>query len=177
MINLIVCADLNGGIGYNGGMLAHIPSELKYFKKLTDNSVCIMGRKTFESILKKNGRPLDGRLSIVITRNPEVYGDFYKTFSEVLFTDDIEKVKKIALDENPLNENVYVCGGEEVYNLFIDDAEYIHLTTIMNEFDEVDTYFPLDKLDEFTPVKSNSFIDEESFYGYNITQYSKEKGE
>jgi len=65
MISLIVVHDLNRVIGQDNKMPWHIPNELAYFKEKTMGKAIVMGRSTFESI----GRPLPGRLNIVITRN------------------------------------------------------------------------------------------------------------
>ena len=67
MISLLVAYDLNRVIGIDNKMPWHIPEELKYFKKVTMGKAIVMGRKTFESI----GRPLPGRLNIVVTRNED----------------------------------------------------------------------------------------------------------
>ena len=61
----VVAHDKNRLIGGNGKILWHLPEDLKNFKKLTLNSVVIMGRKTFESI----GRPLPNRTNIILTKN------------------------------------------------------------------------------------------------------------
>lgn len=172
MISLVVCTDLNGGIGYEGELLAHIPSELAYFKKLTSNKVCIMGRKTFESILERNGSPLgDGRLNVVIT-SKEIHGNYNGiNGEEVLFTDDIPKIIRLAKSEE--DDEVMVIGGEQVYEQFIDFADKLYVTTIMEEFDNVDTWFPINRLEEFKVNLSESFIDETTAHGYNITVYTK----
>jgi Dihydrofolate reductase len=62
------------GIGLNGSMPWHLPTDMAYFKSLTlgpagqkaANAV-IMGRKTWESIPAKF-RPLKGRYNVVISR-------------------------------------------------------------------------------------------------------------
>ena len=64
MISAIVAVNNDWGIGYNGDLLEHIPEDLKYFKKLTENNVVIMGRKTWDSLPKK---PLPNRLNMIVT--------------------------------------------------------------------------------------------------------------
>src|SRR5699024_236372 len=160
MISIVVCTDLNGGIGYKGKLLANIPSELEYFKTLTNNSVCVMGRKTFESILKKNGRPLEGRLTVVLSKEYEEYQKFYDGLPNVLFTDNVDRIVELATIENKYNEEVFICGGVEVYKQFIPFAKKAYVTTIMEEFNDVDKVFPVDKLESFKVLSSNSFIDE-----------------
>lgn len=68
-LNLIVACAQNRVIGNKGDMPWHIPAELQHFKRLTLGYPVIMGRKTWDSILQKLGKPLPGRQSIVVTRN------------------------------------------------------------------------------------------------------------
>ena len=67
MISLMVAHDPNRVIGLNNDLPWHIPEDLAYFKGKTMGKAMVMGRKTYESI----GRPLPGRLSIVVTRNKD----------------------------------------------------------------------------------------------------------
>ena len=66
-MNLIVAADERWGIGKDGGLLAHLPGDMKYFRETTRGKVVVMGRKTLESF--PGGRPLKNRINIVLTRN------------------------------------------------------------------------------------------------------------
>ncbi len=68
-LNLIVACAQNRVIGRNGAMPWHIPAELQHFKRLTTGCPVIMGRKTWDSILRTLGKPLPGRQSIVVTHN------------------------------------------------------------------------------------------------------------
>ena len=65
-LTLIVARARNGVIGKDNAMPWRIPGEQAYFKRVTMGHPIIMGRRTWESI----GRPLPGRRSIVVTRNP-----------------------------------------------------------------------------------------------------------
>ena len=65
VLSLLVAASENNVIGKDNQLPWHLPSDLKYFKNQTWGMPILMGRKTFESI----GKPLQGRRSIVITRN------------------------------------------------------------------------------------------------------------
>ena len=69
IIALVAC-DLNGAIGKQGGLPWKLPSDLARFKQRTMGAPLIMGRKTYESI----GRPLPGRLNIVISRTSNFEG-------------------------------------------------------------------------------------------------------
>lgn len=64
-LNIIAAVADNGAIGKDNRLLWHIREDLQYFKKVTMGCPVIMGRKTFESL----GRPLPGRLNIVVSRS------------------------------------------------------------------------------------------------------------
>ena len=61
---IIAAVAEDGAIGKDNALLWHLPEDLKYFKATTMGCPVIMGRRTFESI----GRPLPGRLNIVISK-------------------------------------------------------------------------------------------------------------
>jgi dihydrofolate reductase len=58
---------LNNVIGKNNQLLWSLPNDMKFFKNTTWAMPVLMGRKTFESL----GKPLPGRLNIVITRQKD----------------------------------------------------------------------------------------------------------
>ena len=68
-MNLIVAADKRWGIGRDGGLLASIPTDMKYFKEHTTGKVVVMGRKTLESMPRRRGLP--NRINYVLTTNPD----------------------------------------------------------------------------------------------------------
>ena len=65
-VELVVAVTDNGVIGAAGDIPWHIPGEQRRVKELTMGTTLVMGRRTFESI----GRPLPGRRTVVITRDP-----------------------------------------------------------------------------------------------------------
>lgn len=66
LVIVVAVAD-NGVIGADGGMPWRLSGDLERVKSLTMGKPLIMGRRTYESI----GRPLPGRTTIVLTRDPE----------------------------------------------------------------------------------------------------------
>ena len=50
MINIIVAVDENLGIGKDNQLLAHIKSDLKYFKEKTTGKTVVMGYNTYMSL-------------------------------------------------------------------------------------------------------------------------------
>ncbi|MGB2991611.1 MAG: dihydrofolate reductase [Paenisporosarcina sp.] len=128
MISLIVVHDLNRVIGQDNKMPWHIPNELAYFKEKTMGKAIVMGRSTYESI----GRPLPGRLNIVITRNTSYDAE------GVTVVHSIEEAIDVA---NKHHEEVMIIGGEQIFNEVLPYADLLYITLIEHEF-EGDTFFP-----------------------------------
>ena len=64
MISIIVAISEENAIGKQGGLLCHLPNDLKHFKAVTSGATVIMGERTFFSLPK---HPLPNRRNIVIT--------------------------------------------------------------------------------------------------------------
>ncbi len=120
-VSIIVAVADNDVIGKDNKLLWHIPADLKRFKALTINKPCIMGRKTYESILAQLGKPLPGRTSIVISAS----GYAHDGATVVSSLDDaIAAAKKQKPDE------IMVIGGAQIYKQALDIADKIHLTRV-----------------------------------------------
>ena len=65
-VTLIAAVARNGVIGHDGGIPWHLPADFAHFKATTLGHTLVMGRATYDSI----GRPLPGRTTIVLTRDP-----------------------------------------------------------------------------------------------------------
>lgn len=129
-LSLIAALAENGCIGKNNDLPWHIPEDLKHFKMLTLGHPVLMGRKTFESILKRLGKPLPGRTSIVITRQSN-----YSVPPGVFVYTNVDK----ALEK--FNEEVFCIGGAELYKETIARADKLYLTEVHQTVDG-DTFFP-----------------------------------
>ena len=66
MISLIAALASNRVIGSGNQLPWRLPEDLRRFRELTTGKPVIMGRKTYESL----GRPLPGRLNIVLSGSP-----------------------------------------------------------------------------------------------------------
>ena len=130
----VVAHDKNRLIGGNGKILWHLPEDLKNFKKLTLNSIVIMGRKTFESI----GKPLPKRLNVVLTKDK----DFRP--NNCIVYDDIRDVIRDFAEEY----QVFVIGGGEIYKQFFPHIKRIYVSLVDGEY-VGDTYFPEYNSDEW----------------------------
>ena len=123
-----------------------VKGEQALFKQITINGTLIMGRKTYQSI----GRPLPGRTTIVVSRDPDLAITGCETSTSLELA--IARAKEIG-------KPVFIAGGGELYRQAIIVADEIHLTTIHTRV-EGDILFP--------DVPDNFKLVEEKFFTSNI---------
>ena len=129
IISMIAALSNNRVIGRDNALPWHLPEDLKYFKRVTMGKPLLMGRKTYQSI----GRPLPGRTSIVLTRQP----DFDAPGVVVVNTPEQALGEARLLDADEL----MVIGGEDVYRTMLPMAQRLYLTRL--DIDVAgDAFFP-----------------------------------
>ncbi|HEY9793774.1 MAG TPA: dihydrofolate reductase [Candidatus Obscuribacterales bacterium] len=140
--DIVVAADLNGGIGKDGSLPWRLSGDMAYFKRLTTavtepgkRNAVIMGRKTWQSIPPKF-RPLKDRLNIVLSRDGGQSGD-----NEVLFAASLDDA--LVACDCPDVQNVFVIGGAAVYAQALEHpaCRLVYLTEVRSRF-QCDTYLP-----------------------------------
>ena len=119
-MNLIAAADENWGIGKNGGLLAHISGDMKYFRETTKGKIVVMGRKTLESF--PGGKPLKNRVNIVLTGNKDFVPEGVVICHSVEET--LEKLKEYP------KEDVFIIGGGMIYKAFLPWCEKAYITHV-----------------------------------------------
>lgn len=127
-LSILVAMSNGRVIGREGQLPWRLSADLQRFKRLTMGHPIIMGRKTFESI----GRPLPGRQSIVISRQPDFHAE------GVQVANDLHDALRIA--GNASNE-VFVIGGAQIYALALPFADRLYITLVEADIGG-DTYFP-----------------------------------
>lgn len=130
----MIVAMANGNvIGNKGveGLLWHLPEDMQHFKKYTLENICIFGRATFQNILEVLGKPLPGRISIVLTKNKEYKPEFDGVFVVHSVNAALLKAHKIQKQ----GQKIFVCGGEEIYKSFLPFADRIIATHINTDVD------------------------------------------
>lgn len=130
---LVAAVARNRVIGGGNRLLWRLPGDLKRFKALTLGKPLVMGRKTFMSI----GRPLPGRETIVLTRDPAFRAE------GVLVAQNLEAALALAEDRAQAMgaDAVVIAGGGELYRATIDRAERLAVTEVALA-PEGDTRFP-----------------------------------
>ncbi len=128
-------------IGKDNQMPWHLPADLAHFKRVTMGKPVIMGRLTYQSI----GRPLPGRLNIVISRNPNL------AIIGVEVVGSVEAALERVKDE----AEVMIIGGANIYQQCLPVADLLHLTFIDTELDG-DAYFPDYRQEAWQTLQSES---------------------
>jgi dihydrofolate reductase len=132
-ISLIAAVAANGIIGAAGKLPWRLPSDMKRFRQLTMGKPVIMGRKTFETI----GKPLDGRVNIVVTRRTAFHAD--GTIKASSFHDAVRIGEKSAIATG--GDEVMVIGGGEIYAAALAIADRLYITHVESA-PEGDATFP-----------------------------------
>lgn len=130
-MNIIAAVDANWAIGYRNELLVKIPNDQKWFQKITTGKVVVMGRKTMETF--PNGMPLKNRTNIVLT------GDRALRVKDAELVYGIEELLEKLNQYN--TEDVYVIGGESVYEELLPYCDTAYITKIDYTY-QADRYFP-----------------------------------
>ncbi len=134
ILSQIAAMAKNRVIGRGNDLPWHIPEDLKYFKRTTKGHMIVMGRKTFESV--GVGKPLPNRLNIVVTRDKSFQAEGIEVFHSI---DEAILFCESKIGEWP--EEVFICGGSEIYRQTLDRVDKLYITEIDREY-EGDTFFP-----------------------------------
>ena len=120
----------NRVIGKDGGLPWHLPCDLQFFKQTTMGHPVLMGRRTFESIVERLGKPLPGRRNIVLSRT-------------MAARPDVDVIR--SLDDLPqltgLISPVFLIGGAQLYRELLPQCDELLLTCIETSY-EGDAWFP-----------------------------------
>src|SRR5215469_6611148 len=90
-VSIVVAIDEKRGIGKNNELLFKFSEDLRRFRQLTNGHAVIMGRKTYDSIVSYNGKPLPGRLNIVLSRDPNKK-EIGENYPPLYFSDNWEQI-------------------------------------------------------------------------------------
>ena len=139
----------NRAICEGQNLLWVIPADHKRLRDKTMGHTLIMGRKTYDSI----GKPLPGRLSVVMTTNKEyVPAGMESGLVKIAYSSDeaLQIARESELHNNPGKPEVFIFGGGEIYKQTLNSADKLYLTVVDSEKDGT-AHFPEYKSD-FTKV-------------------------
>jgi dihydrofolate reductase len=118
-VALIAAVARNGTIGRDGALPWRLSADLRRFKRLTSGHAILMGRRTWESI----GKPLSGRLNIVVTRQASL-----SVPEEVAVVHSLAEGLRLAAEAG--HDEVFVIGGASLYAEALPVADRLHLTEV-----------------------------------------------
>lgn len=130
---LIAAFATNGVIGFDNRMPWHLPADLKHFKALTLGKPIIMGRKTWDSL----GRPLPGRLNIVVSHQPGLQLQGAEVFADL----DAALARAAQWAGEQGVDELMLIGGAQLYAQALPLAERLYLTRIELQ-PQGDAFFP-----------------------------------
>ena len=137
-VHAIVAVASDWAIGRQGGLLCHLPADMRHFKEVTMGHSIVMGRKTFDSFPR---RPLPGRQNIVITRNADWQ------YPDVTVAHSLDDAIAVAH-----TDTVFVIGGAQVYEQALPLVDVLHLTCIHARWASADVFFPALDMNEWQEV-------------------------
>lgn len=165
MIQAILHADKEWGIGKSNGLMFSIPADMKFFRTTTQGGVVVMGDKTLFSL--PGGRPLKNRTNIVLSFDMEKREDCIVVRSlEELGTE----LKKYP------DTSIWIMGGATVYKLLLPYCDKV-LVTRVEAVGGADAFFPnLDENENFALTKRGEDI-EDNGYIIHFDEYTNLKPE
>ncbi len=161
-VAIIVAVDEQNGIGRKGGLLCHLPADLKHFKEVTTGHVIIMGRKTYESLPKG---ALPNRRNIVLTSDEKT-----ENYPGCTVVRSLEEAFAYGNEE----ETLCIIGGEQVYRASLHLADRLYMTRVHHTFNGADTFFPKVNTNEWVLVEEKRHEkDEKHPYSFSFQTYVK----
>ena len=163
MLSIIAAIGKNNVIGINNDLPWKLSADLKYFAKTTTGKSVLMGRKTFDSILARLGKPLPNRKNYVLSRTENSI-------------DGVKIVKDLqTFADEKKDEEVFIIGGASVYEQALPLVDKMYITEV--EYDGPgDAFFPKFNPAEWNLISEEKHLkDEKNEYNYNFKIYDRKK--
>lgn len=163
-MNIIVAVDKKWGIGNKGKLLVSIPRDKKLFREETTGKVIIMGHNTLLSL--PGSQPLAGRKNIVLSRDKSL------SIKGATVLNSVDACIDYLRKNNIKDSDVFVIGGESVYNDFLPYCDIAHITYIDYEYEADRHFLNLDISNEWSLVLET---EEETYFDipYTFRLYKK----
>lgn len=169
-LSIIVAVDKAGGFGKNGKIPWHFPEDLKHFQKVTKNSICIMGRKTYEDMLEmvnaRRDKPLKGNKTSILKGR-----DCYVVTSNAqMVAPGATVVHSIRAAVQCLTEadtrEVFVIGGERMYIEALAYTNTIYMSVVKKKSYDCDRFFPIQVVAKKFKIAEGTETDDLYFVKY-----------
>lgn len=142
LIGIVACTT-DGIIGMDDSIPWHYKEDFAFFKFMTTGHTVVMGGRTYRSI----GKPLPNRKNVIFSRKGGENTD------NVEFIDLGDRSCMKAIEPYLFeNEDIYICGGGEIYDKFLD---YIDMWYVTNVPDDLTTHAGFKARIDIDKIKSN----------------------
>lgn len=166
-LKIIIAVDNKNGFARGNEIPWFLPEDLRFFQKQTTRTIdsakqnaVIFGRVTFETIPKQH-RPLKNRRNLIVSKcNSQMFGN-----DNIDICDSFESAHILASESNNI-EDIYICGGEALYNwaLASEYCDTIYVTRIQKDYqcdrflDPIKGNWKIELLSEFPDAELPSRI-------------------
>ena len=166
-MKMVVTVDQFGGYSRNGNIPWDIKEDRLNFKVITTGSACVMGRRTYDHVLKRKIE-LKQKIArqILVDRECYVLSKHTITYAGALWVPSLEVVKLIHPDKQ-----IFIVGGGRLFNDHIKDCSDVYMTVIRGSFN-CDDFFPVMSTKDFH-VKSERKITTESGHDLEFLHFSR----
>ncbi len=131
LFTAIVAMTPSRVIGREGALPWNLPEDLRLFRQKTMGHSILMGRRTWESI----GRPLPGRQSLVLSRDPDFALSAPPEEARVIRSlDELDRI-------DVLHPEIMIIGGARIYELALPLTTTLWVSRLKREH-EGDAFFP-----------------------------------
>lgn len=168
IISAVSCNEI---IGVGSEIPWHIPEDFKHYKETTMGHPVVVGLNTFKTLPEK---ALKGRIYLVLSGD-ENMSEYQK--DNVLFFQTLEcLLDYVKSNYSHLDEEVYIAGGQMIYEQFIDKCDEAIITwigiIIPFSSDESIKKFPLFKLNNnYDIIECGKWLTSKKGINYSIVKY------
>jgi len=161
MISAIAAMAKNRVIGKNNEIPWHLPDDLRWFMQKTEGHIIVSGRKNYEAL----GKALPRRENLILTRDENWAASDARRISSL--DEAIDYAREQGEDE------LFIIGGGQVYDLAMPLVERIYLTEIDAEVDG-DVFFPELGSEWKEEHRTHHPADEKHKWSFSIITYVKD---
>lgn len=159
-LSLIVAVSKNGFIGKDGSLPWQISEDLKRFRKITSNSVVIMGKNTYLSI----GKALPNRENIIVSTT-------LKSADGCTIVRSLDEAIDLSKESFP-SKDIFLIGGYAIYKTGEAFADTLYLTKVDIEV-EGDVNLPSFDWESWKEMEREDFFDAGSGINCALIKYVK----
>lgn len=138
MFSIVVAMAHGNVIGAKNRIPWRIRADLVRLKQLTKDQVVVLGKHSYESMAwyyNKSGKPMPGKLYIVVTREQNYHPEKEKT----VVAHSIDEALRVAREHT--EGDVFIIGGAQIYEQTLAAVNRLYVTEVDADIDG-DAYFP-----------------------------------